>query len=53
MLINCNIYIVLDYWSVADPALAYQGPSDLVIRDVESFETCWDLCVTYIGFECL
>ncbi|KAK2160069.1 hypothetical protein LSH36_141g10087 [Paralvinella palmiformis] len=42
-----------DYWNVEDIQMASIETSDLIIRNVENLNICWDMCVTYIGYECL
>ncbi|KAK2147045.1 hypothetical protein LSH36_573g07015, partial [Paralvinella palmiformis] len=44
---------LLDYWDVTNSKVAYNGTLNLVIKNVGSLEICWDMCSSYIGFECL
>ena len=53
LLFESNIQYHTDYWDVKDLDYAYVEKPDMVIRNVKSLEICWDMCVTYTGFECL
>jgi len=46
-------FIFPDYWDVTNSKVAYNGTLNLVIKNVGSLEICWDMCSSYIGFECL